>query len=81
MKKVERTVFLDEDAAELLIQLAGGPRKQGEYLSDLLRREARKDPLAVQVETLSREAARLRADLARVEEELRRRDVARSSDG
>jgi hypothetical protein len=37
MKKVERALMLDEDGAALLIQLAGGPRKQGTYLSRLIR--------------------------------------------
>ena len=33
-------VHLDEDAAELLKQLAPSPRKQGEYLSGLIREAA-----------------------------------------
>jgi hypothetical protein len=65
MKKIKRTVFLDPEAAALLIQLAGGAHKQGEYLSALIHREANKDPLAVQVETLARELARVQAELAR----------------
>jgi hypothetical protein len=65
MSKVERTFMIDADAAALLVQLAGGPRKQGEFLSEMIRREARKDPLAVQVEALRRELARVEAELER----------------
>ena len=65
MKKVECTLMLDEDAAAILLKLAGGPRLRGKYLSDLLRREERKDPLAAQVDALRRELARVEAELAR----------------
>ncbi len=31
------TVVMDDDAAELLVQLAGSSRKQGQFLSELVR--------------------------------------------
>jgi hypothetical protein len=62
--KVERTVQLDPDAAELLIQLAGSPRKQGEYLSALIREKAREQNiLAARITALEEELARLKADV------------------
>ena len=73
MEKVERSFMIDRDAADLLVQLAGGPRKQGEYLSEMIRREARKDPLAAQLDALAWETERLRGELRRVEAELARR--------
>lgn len=33
-------LMLDADAATLLLQLAGGPRKQGDYVSKLIRAAA-----------------------------------------
>src|SRR5689334_5959579 len=74
MEKVERTVKLDPDAAELLVQLAGSPRKQGAFLSDLIRAAAASksasgavsesksdsDLLQQRVQTLEEEVARLR---------------------
>jgi hypothetical protein len=65
MKKVERALMLDEDAAALLIQLAGGPRKQGEYLSRLIRAQA-------QPGALYQELSRLEAELARLRDQVRR---------
>jgi len=40
MDKVLKTVKMDPDAAELLVQLAGGIRRQGDYLSGLVRAAA-----------------------------------------
>jgi hypothetical protein len=64
MKKVERRIVFDEDAAALLLQLAGGPRKQGAYLSTLIRRAAREQTVEARIHTLEQELARLKADLA-----------------
>jgi len=73
MEKVERTVTLDADAAELLVELAGSSRKQGAYLSDLIRaaaaartatiqtEDADLATLRTQVQALANEVARLRA--------------------
>ncbi len=62
--KVERTVKLDPDAAELLITLAGSPRKQGEYLSELIRRAAREQTVEARVRALEAELTALKADMA-----------------
>jgi len=43
-KKVRLT--LDPDAAELLLRLAGSTRKQGEYISNLIRLAAKQSNLA-----------------------------------
>ena len=60
VKKIECSFMIDEDAAELLLQLAGGPRKRGEYLSALIRERARGAPLLDRVSELERELAKLR---------------------
>lgn len=62
MKKVGRTIYFDEDAAELLLRLAGGPRKQGSYLSELIRRAARDQTVEARIRVLEEELARLKAD-------------------
>ena len=63
MKKVERRIVFDEDAATLLLQLAGGPRKQGIYLSELIRRAAREQMVDARLRALEQELARLKAGL------------------
>jgi hypothetical protein len=73
MKKVVRKIHMDEDAAALLVRLAGSPRKQGEYLSKLLRAQAQPDSLLA-------ELARMESELARLRSEVRRR-VGEPSDG
>ena len=65
--KVERTVKLDPDAAELLIQLAGSSRKQGEYLSTLIREKAREQPLLLRVAALEQELLRLKLEVLQVQ--------------
>lgn len=63
--KVERTVKLDPDAAELLIQLAGSPRKQGEYLSALIREKAQEQQtMGTRLAAVEQELAHLKAALA-----------------
>ena len=64
MKKVGRTIYFDEDAASLLLQLAGGPRKQGVYLSELIRRAAREQAVDARLRALAAELARLTGVLA-----------------
>lgn len=63
MKKV--TIALDDEAAALLIQLAGGPRKQGVYISRLVRAQARPDSLLTELTRMETELARLRAEVRR----------------
>jgi hypothetical protein len=65
MAKVERTLKLDEDAAALLIQLAGSERKQGEFVSALIREKARQDPLLARLAQMEEELARLRLEILR----------------
>lgn len=74
MKKVERSFMIDEDAAELLVQLAGGPRKQGDYLSKMIRAQAQPDALLPELARLEMELARLR------DEVLRRRPLAEEAE-
>ena len=64
MKKVGRTIYFDEDAAALLLQLAGGPRKQGTYLSDLIRQAARAQVVDARLAALEAELAHLKTLLA-----------------
>ena len=64
MKKVERKLWLEEDAAALLIQLAGGPRKQGDYLTALIREQARHPTLHARIASLAEELRRLQAEVA-----------------
>ena len=63
MEKVPRTIYFDKDAAELLLQLAGGPRKAGEYLSELIRQAARQQTVEARIRALEQELARLKADV------------------
>ncbi len=63
MKKVGRKIYFDEDAAELLLRLAGGPRKQGEYLSELIRRAAEGQTVEARIRVLETELTRLKADV------------------
>jgi len=44
--KTKVRLALDSDAAELLLRLAGSPRKQGEYISNLVRMAAKHNNLA-----------------------------------
>ncbi len=69
MKKIERSFMLDEDASDLLLGLAGGVRKQGEYLSELIRRAAKEQTVDVRIRALEAELARLKADVARPPDE------------
>jgi len=39
-KKMQRKYVIEEEAAAALVRLAGSPRKQGEYLSRLIRKAA-----------------------------------------
>jgi hypothetical protein len=55
--------MFDEDAAVLLLQVAGDPRKQGLYLSELIRRAAREQTVAARIRAQARELARLKADI------------------
>ena len=50
--------MLDNDAAELLLKLAGGPRKQGDYVSRLIRAVAATQQEAAQLEEASMEELR-----------------------
>ena len=61
MPKIPRTIFFDEDAAALLLQLAGGPRKAGTYLSALLRREAQNQTVESRIRALEAELGQLKA--------------------
>lgn len=63
MKKV--TIALDDDVAALLVQLAGSPRKQGEYISKLLRAQTQPGALLGEVARMEGELARLRAQVQR----------------
>ncbi len=68
-------VHLDEDAAELLKQLAPSPRKQGEYLSGLIREAAARpaagggdlEALRLQVHGLVSEIHKINARLLTLE--------------
>jgi hypothetical protein len=55
--------MFDEDAAVLLLRVAGDPRKQGLYLSELIRRAAREQTVAARIRAQARELARLKADI------------------
>ena len=55
--------MLDKDAAELLLQFAGSPRKRGEFLSRALREWARRSPALDRLTELEREIARLRGQI------------------
>lgn len=66
MEKIERTVKLDPDAAELLIKLAGSSRKQGAYLSELIRSAA-----AVRMIDKSPASSALEEDVERLREKVR----------
>jgi hypothetical protein len=55
--------MFDEDAAVLLLRVAGDPRKQGLYLSELIRRVAREQTVAARIRAQARELARLKADI------------------
>src|SRR5215212_1569022 len=68
--KVERTVKLDPDAAELLIQLAGSSRKQGEFLSTLIREKARERAVTDRLRMLEEQLGELRTTLMRLEQGL-----------
>ena len=60
--------MMDRDAAALLLQLAGSPRKRGEFLSNLVRERAHGAPLLDRIEQLERELGKLRtAVLAQAE--------------
>lgn len=65
-RKVE--LMLDEDAADLLIQLAGGERRRGTFVSRLIRQAARQDPLLARLAQMEEELARLRREILRREE-------------
>jgi hypothetical protein len=45
-RQKEVKLTLDADAADLLLELAGSPRKQGEYVSKLVRQAAHGTPLS-----------------------------------
>ena len=67
--KIERTVKLDPDAADLLLQLAGSPRKQGEWLSAMIREKAREQNIfAARLQALEAELHALRAQLRPLDE-------------
>jgi hypothetical protein len=55
--------MFDDDAAVLLLRVAGDPRKQGLYLSELIRRAAREQTVAARIRAQARELARLKADI------------------
>jgi len=63
MKKVVRKLHMDEDAAAILVRRAGSPRKQGEYLSKLLRAQDQPGALLAELTRLESELARLRRQL------------------
>jgi hypothetical protein len=73
------TITLEDDAAELLPHLAASPRKQGEFLSRLVRNAARQqdtptganpdlETLALKVLQLDREITAIKAVLRELEE-------------
>ena len=64
-RKVE--LMLDEDAADLLTQLAGGERKRGTFMSALIREKARQGPLLNRLAQMEEELARLRVEILRQE--------------
>ena len=71
----EVKLTLDADAAELLLQLAGGPRKQGEFVSKLIRAAASRPDLLSEIETadigdLRSMVYKLAQDLAGVQSQL-----------
>ena len=59
--KTQVTLSLDRDVAELLIQLAGSSRKQGELVNELVRERARGGAVLQRIAELERELAQLRA--------------------
>jgi hypothetical protein len=71
MEKVERTVKLDPDAAALLVELAGSPRKQGAFLSDLIReagvRQENSKHLPPEIASLLERIQRLELEVARLQ--------------
>lgn len=59
---------LDEDAADMLLELAGGPRKQGDFVSQLVRaayeqRHTDEPDLRAQVAEVMRRLAEVEAQL------------------
>ena len=63
MERVTRTFKLDADSADLLLQLAGSPRKQGEYLSAVIRRLAEGQTVEARIRALQAELDRLKAEV------------------
>ncbi|MGI8588310.1 MAG: hypothetical protein ACR2M0_11590 [Chloroflexia bacterium] len=59
------TVHLDEEAADLLREWAGTPRKMGDFLTKLIQAEAARRMAATDLPV---EVARLRRDMAVLEE-------------
>src|SRR4051794_41059756 len=61
------SVQMDADAADLLVKLAGSPRRQGEYLSELVRAAAsgQANHEDAQLATLRRQAINVANDLTR----------------
>ena len=57
------TIMLDDDAADLLLVLAGSPRKQGELVSELIRTAARKATPDVKFEAIQEQVERLAGEL------------------
>jgi hypothetical protein len=66
------TVSLDEDAAALLSELAGGPRKQGAFIAAAVRAEAHRRQavadLPAEVESLQRKVGTLEQRLMAIEQ-------------
>ena len=66
-EKVDRLLKLDADAAALLVQLAGGQRKQGAFVSQLIRLAAAQqqsgDPLLARITLLEAELAAVKIAL------------------
>jgi hypothetical protein len=58
---------LDEDAADMLLELAGGPRKQGDFVSQLVRAAWEQRRPDNQPSGVQRELAEIRERLARLE--------------
>ncbi len=66
----EVRLTLDVDAADLLLRLAGSPRKQGEYVSSLIRMAAKQTNLAELEEIEEPNSAATRTLVHRVRRDL-----------
>ena len=66
MKRIE--IQLDDDLATLFTHLAGGKRKQSEYIAVLLRREAQNQTMEARLTALAAQVEALQAELAQTQD-------------